>query len=114
MGSSAFAAGPDAPERRIVQQNSSRPEAAADDCASRIQKLDDSTAEGEERLAAKNDVIEFCGRQYRRDKTINGLVQQCAKFEGQPVVQQQFVAECQLAAFRYANALLLLKTESRK
>jgi hypothetical protein len=37
-----------------------------------------------------------------------------AKDEEQPVVKQQFVAECQLAAFGYANALRTLKAEYRK
>jgi len=30
------------------------------------------------------------------------------------VVKQQFVAECQLAAFKYANALRTLKMEYKK
>jgi len=41
-------------------------------------------------------------------------VKECAKFEEQPVVKQQFVAECQLAAFKYANALRALKMEYKK
>ncbi len=35
----------------------------ADDCETRIQKLDTSNAGGEERLAAKNEVIESCASQ---------------------------------------------------
>ena len=85
-----------------------------DDCESRIQKLDASDAEGEERLAAKYEVIEFCSRQYARDTTIKMLVKACAKYAEQPVLKQQFMAECQLAAFGYANALRTLQTEYRK
>ena len=87
---------------------------AADDCEARIQKLDASNAEGEERLAVKGEVIEYCLRQYKNDKTIQGLVKECAKYEEQPVIKQQFVAECQLAAFNYANALRSLKAQYRK
>ena len=36
------------------------------------------------------------------------------EYEEQPVVKQQFVAECQLAAFNYANALYSLKAEYAK
>ena len=84
------------------------------DCESRMQKLDASDAEGEERLAAKYEVIEFCSRQYARDTTIKMLVKECAKYAEQPVLKQQFLAECQLAAFGYANALRTLKMEYRK
>lgn len=84
------------------------------DCETRMQKLDASNAEGEERLAEKNDVIEFCATQYTRDKTIQALVSECAKYEEQPVVKQQAVAECQLAAFSYANALRSLRAEYGK
>ena len=90
------------------------PARAADDCETRIQKLDASQAEGEERLAEKNAVIGHCSRQYRHDKTIERLVKECAKYEEQPVIKRQFVAECQLAAFNYANALRTLKAEYRK
>ena len=83
-------------------------------CESRIQKLDASTAEGQQRLDEKNVVIEFCASQYRRDKTIERLVEACAKYAEQPVVKQQLVAECQLAAFGYANALRTLKAEFGK
>ena len=87
---------------------------ANDDCEARMQKLDASDAEGQERLDEKNQVIDFCARQYKRDKTIERLVQECTKYEEQPVVKQQFVAECQLAAFNYANALRTLKAEFGK
>jgi hypothetical protein len=90
------------------------PARAADDCEARIGKLEASQAEGAERLAEKNAVIGSCASQYKRDKTIEQLVKECRKYEAQPVLQQQFVAECQLAAFNYANALRTLKAESRK
>jgi hypothetical protein len=45
---------------------------------------------------------------------IERLVSECAKYEEQAVVKQQAVAECQLAAFGYANALRSLKTDYRK
>ena len=41
-------------------------------------------------------------------------MKECARYEEQPVLKQQFVAECQLAAFNYANALYTLKAEYRK
>ena len=88
--------------------------AVAADCEARIQKLEASTAEGEERLAEKNAVIEACAQQYRRDRTVVALVKECAKYEEQPVVKQQLLAECQLAAYGYANALQSLKAEYRK
>ena len=87
---------------------------ANDDCEARMQKLDASNAEGQERLDEKNEVIDFCGRQFKRDNMIGRLVQECAKYEEQPVVKQQFVAECELAAFNYANALHTLKAEFGK
>jgi hypothetical protein len=86
---------------------------ANDDCEARMQKLDASSAEGQERLDEKNQVIAFAG-QYKHDDTIGRLVQECAKYEEQPVVKQQSVAECQLAAFNYANALRTLKAEFGK
>ncbi len=79
-----------------------------------MQTLDASPAEGEERLTEKHLVIEYCASQYKNDKTIERLVKECAKYQEQPVVKQQFVAECQLAAFNYANALYTLKAEYRK
>jgi len=76
-----------------------------------MQALEQSPAEGEERLAEKNAVIAVCAREYRRDAAIVRLVKECAKYEKQAVVQQQFVAECQLAAYNYANALRAAKSE---
>ena len=61
----------------------------------RIRKLEASQAEGEERLAEKHLVIDYCASRYKNDKTIERLVKECAKYEEQPVVKQQFVAECQ-------------------
>lgn len=90
------------------------PVRAADDCETQIQKLDASKAEGAELLAEKNEAIGACARQYRRNATIQTLVKQCAKYVEQPVIKQQLVAECQIAAFNYANALQTLKTEYRK
>jgi hypothetical protein len=87
---------------------------SADDCEARIQKLDASDAEGDERLAEKNEVIDSCASQYKGDKTIEALVKECAKYEEQPEVKQQSVAECQLAAFNYANDLRTLKEEYGK
>lgn len=84
------------------------------DCEASMQKLDASNAEGEERLREKNEVIGLCGRQYQRDAMIKRLVTECAKFEEQAVVKQQLVAECELAAFNYANALRTLKAEYKK
>jgi hypothetical protein len=88
---------------------------AEGDCESGMQKLDESQAEGEDRLREKYQVIEACASQYKRDRTIGKLVKECAKYLEQAVVkQQQFVAECQLAAFHYANALRALKAEYGK
>ena len=95
-------------------RNATSPANSNDGCEARIQKLDASQAEGAERLAEKNEVIVHCARQYRQNKTIQGLVKECAKYEEQPVLKQQFLAECQLAAFNYANALHTLKSEYRK
>ena len=101
-------------ETHVLRNTSSLPNSTEGDCETRIQKLDASSAEGEERLAEKNEVIDFCVIQYEHDNTIKRLVKECAKFEEQPVVKQQFVAECQLAAFKYANALRALKMEYKK
>ena len=84
------------------------------DCEARMRKLDASPAEGEERLREKNEVIDYCASQYKNDKTITRLVKECAKYIEQPVVKQQSVAECQLAAFNYANALYTLRAEYRR
>ena len=88
--------------------------AGHDDCEIRMRKLEKSDAEGQARLDEKNAVIVFCANQYKRDRTIQRLVDACAKYEEQPVIKQQFVAECQLAAFNYANALRTLKAEFGK
>jgi hypothetical protein len=104
-------AGDQMPAPRAV---SSRTNSAADDCEMRMQKLEASSAEGGERLAEKNEVIGFCISQYRNDIAVGRLVNECAKYEEQPVVKQQFVAECQLAAFAYANALYTLRAGYRK
>ena len=99
----------------MLSSSSSRPPAWPDeqkaDCESRISKLDKSSAEGAERLAEKYRVIDYCARQYRNDKTIERLVSECAKYNEQPVIKQQFLAECMLAAYNYANALYALKAE---
>jgi hypothetical protein len=105
---------PAASGKQVLPTASSRVSSAEGDCEARIRKLDESQAEGEERLAEKNVVIDYCASQYKNDKTIGRLVKECAKYEEQPVVKQQFVAECQLAAFSYANALYALKTHYRK
>jgi hypothetical protein len=97
-----------------VPAHAADPSRAKDDCEARISKLDASDAEGEERLAEKREVIDYCFSQYKNDKAIQRLVMDCAKYEEQPVVKQQFVAECQLAAFNYANALRTLKEQYRK
>jgi hypothetical protein len=85
-----------------------------DNCEARIGKLDASHAEGADRLTDKNSVIDYCDSQYKHDQTIQRLVKQCARYEEQPIVKQQFVAECRLAAFNYANALYALKGEYGK
>ena len=102
------------PERHVLRNAFSLPNSGEGDCETRMQKLDASNAEGEERLAKKYAVIDFCARQYALDKTIKTLMSECAKFVEQPVVKQQFMAECQLAAFNYANALRTLKGEYKK
>jgi hypothetical protein len=103
-----------APNKRVSSSAASLRNSAREDCETRIQKLDASQAEGEERLAEKNEVIGQCAAAYKHDTTIQRLVNECAKYEEQAVVKQQSVAECQLAAFNYANALQTLKTEYRK
>ena len=91
-----------------------KPALTKNDCETAIRKLDASEAQGEERLAEKQEVIDQCLGEYQHDKTVAKLVKECAKYEEQPVVKQQFVADCQLAAFNYANALRALKAEYRK
>lgn len=97
-----------------ASRSAASPPASLDDCETRIQKLDASNAEGQERLDEKHALIDLCANQYKHDKTIERLVEACAKYEEQPVVKQQFVADCQLAAFGYANALRALKLEYGK
>ena len=101
-------------DAHVPRNAAPQPAPIEDHCETRIQRLDASNAEGQERLDEKHVVIDFCANQYKRDKTIQRLVAECAKYEEQPVVKQQFVAECQLAAFGYANALRTLKTEHGK
>jgi len=101
-------------DKHVLRTASSLPNSAGGDCETSIRKLDASQAEGEERLAEKNEVIDRCASQYKRDKTIERLVKECAKYEEQPTVKRQLVAECQLAAFNYANLLHTLKAEYRR
>jgi hypothetical protein len=86
----------------------------SDDCEARMRKLDASQAEGADRLVEKNSVIAYCDKKYRHDKAIQRLVKECAKYERQPIIKQQFVADCMLAAYSYANALYALKEEYGK
>ncbi len=83
-------------------------------CEASMQKLDASQTEGDERLAEKDAVVGTCASQYKSDKTIKGLVKECMKYEEQPIVKQQFLADCELAAYNYANALYALKAEYGK
>jgi hypothetical protein len=98
----------------VLPHVSSPATSADNDCDARIQKLEDSQAEGEERLAEKYAVINYCAGQYKYDKAIKRLVQECAPYAEQPVLKQQFLADCQLAAFGYANALYSLRAEFGK
>jgi hypothetical protein len=88
--------------------------AVAEDCATRIQKLEASEAEGAERLAAKWEVVGFCDKEFKRDKTVQALVKECTKYLEQPVIKQLLVTDCQLAAYSYGSALRFLKAEYRK
>jgi hypothetical protein len=101
-------------DTHVPRGAASQPAPVADDCEARIQQLDASNAEGQERLDEKNALIDYCANQYKHDKTIQRLVAECAKYEEQPVVKQQLVAECQLAAFGYGNAIRTLKAEHGK
>jgi hypothetical protein len=92
----------------------SLPNSAGENCETRMRKLDASQAEGDERLREKNEVIDHCNAQYKRDKMIERLVDECARYEEQPIVKQQSVAECELAAFNYANTLYALRADYRK
>ena len=110
----ACAGGKVAKDKHGLRDASSLQNSTEYDCETMLRKLDASGAEGEERLAEKNGVIGHCANQHKHDKTIQMLVKECAKYEEQPVVKQQSVAECQLAAFNYAKALNTLKAEYRK
>jgi hypothetical protein len=100
--------------KHVSRSAASPPNSTADDCETRIEKLDALDAEGAERLAEKEEVIDHCAGHYKRDKTIDRLVKECAKYVEQPVVKRQSVAECMLAAYKYANALRTLKAWYRK
>jgi len=113
-GAATCAAEQAAKDAPVLRAASSLQSLAKDDCETRIRGLDASEAEGEERLIEKREAIDHCVSQYKHDKTIERLVKDCAKCEEQPVVKQQLVAECQLAAFNYANALRTLKAKYRK
>ncbi len=97
-----------------VLSKAASPMTAAGDCAARMQKLDQSQAEGEDRLREKYAVADFCASQYKNDKAVESLVKECDKYEEQPVVKQQYLADCMLAAYGYANALSALKAEYGK
>jgi vacuolar-type H+-ATPase subunit I/STV1 len=105
--------------RDLIPPQTNRPPSSAParhrvDCAERLDALDRSKSEGEERLTEKYDAIEFCSAQYKRDAIVQKLVDECAKYEEQAVIKQQFLTECMLAAFKYANALSDLKAEYKK
>jgi len=100
--------------KQVLPSAASPAKSAEDDCEARMRTLDASPAEGEERLREKNEVIDYCASQYKNDKTITRLVKECGKYIEQPVVKQQSAAECQLAAFNYANALYTLRAEYRR
>jgi len=110
----AFAAEQSPSGHRAPSNAPSPANSAGQDCDSRLQTLDDSKAEGEERLTEKYKVIDVCAGEYAHDRTIKQLVKECTKFAEQPVLKQQFLADCQLAAFKYANALRDLKAEYKK
>ena len=87
---------------------------ADEDCSDRIRKFEVSDAEGAERLAAKWEVVAFCDKEFKRDKMVQGLVKECAKYIEQPVIKQLLVTDCQLAAYSYGSVLRFLKAEYRK
>ena len=101
-------------DKHVLSNASSQAKSTGGDCETRIRKLEASETEGAERLAEKNEVIDHCASQYKRDKTVERLVKECVKYEEQPVVKRQSVAECQLAAFNYANALYTLRAWYRE
>jgi hypothetical protein len=86
-------------------------DSAVNTCEAGIEKLDVSTAEGDERLTEKNGVLDRCAKAYARDKTSERLVKECTRYEAQAASAQQLAADCQLAAYRYVNALRLLKAQ---
>ena len=110
----SWSGGQAAKGKHVLPNAASPANSTEHDCEAKMRKLDASQAEGEERLREKNEVIGYCAGQYKNHKTIARQVKECAKYVEQPVVKQQFVAECQLAAFNYANALNTLKTKYRK
>jgi hypothetical protein len=105
---------PRASTKRASPSAASLPNSTGENCEARMQKLDSSQAEGEERLREKNEVISHCNAQFKRDRMIERMVDECAKYEEQPIVKQQSVAECELAAFNYANTLYALRADYRK
>src|SRR4051812_47041656 len=74
-------------QTRVAPKVAAQPGTARMDCEARIRQLEKSSAEGQERLDEKNEVIDVCDRQYKRDKTVGSLVKECAKFEEQPVIK---------------------------
>ena len=111
----AFIAAPaPAGATKPVVPSGAAPVVAADDCATRVRKFEASEAEGAERLAAKWEVVAFCDKEFKRDKTVQGLVKECAKYIEQPVIKQLLVTDCQLAAYSYGSVLRFLKAEYRK
>src|SRR3974390_3742429 len=71
-----------AKETHVLRNTSSLPNSTEGDCETRIQKLDASSAEGEERLAEKNEGIDFCVIQYEHDNTIKRLFKARRKVRG--------------------------------
>ncbi len=67
-----------ADDKRALPAAVSKTNSSEGDCEARMRKLDASQAEGEERLAEKNSVIDYCASQYKNDKTIARLVKECA------------------------------------
>ncbi len=74
-------------------------------CRSEIEKLNRSTAEGQQRLTEKNHVIKVCADQFENSQTYLPLIATCRKYEGQPLVLQQLVADCVLSVYGFANAV---------
>lgn len=93
---------------------SSLPKSTDDNCESKINQSNVSEAEGEERLQEKNEALSFCASQYKGERKIDALVKDCRKYVSQSVVSQQAVADCQLAAYSYANAIAALRASSSR